>query len=144
MFSKCLLAKLPASCLIAFCRKKVERKKKNLANLLYSDHLLLFSSGFSCITMQMLNSRRRNEKIPSWLLTPEVNKEWELNPTMMMTEIWTMTERNHPCNWRSKLSKIFAQWVKITGSSLTLAKMLRAEKCKQQAKMHQKKFIDNH
>ena len=32
----------------------------------------------------------------------------------------------------------------ITGSSLTLAKMLRAEKHKQQAKMHKKKFIDNH
>ena len=32
----------------------------------------------------------------------------------------------------------------ITGSSLTLAKMLRAEKRKQQAKMHKKKIIDNH
>ena len=34
--------------------------------------------------------------------------------------------------------------VRIIGSSLTLAKMLRAEKCKQQAKMHQKKIIDHH
>ena len=33
--------------------------------------------------------------------------------------------------------------VLITGSSLTLAKMLRAEKRKQQAKM-KKKIIDNH
>ena len=31
-----------------------------------------------------------------------------------------------------------------TGSSLKLAKMLRAEKRKQQAKMHQNFFIDNH
>ena len=31
-----------------------------------------------------------------------------------------------------------------TGSSLTLAKMLRAEKRKQQAKMHQKKIIENY
>ena len=34
--------------------------------------------------------------------------------------------------------------VRITGSSVTLAKMLRAEKCKQQAKMHQIFFINNH
>ena len=30
--------------------------------------------------------------------------------------------------------------VRIIGSSLTLAKMLRAEKCKQQAKMHKKNY----
>ena len=40
-------------------------------------------------------------------------------------------------------SKVGKNYVITTGSSLTLAKMLRAEKCKQQAKM-KKKNIDNH
>ena len=49
----------------------------------------------------------------------------------------------HSSQWALCVKNVCLSLAKSTGSSLTLAKMLRAEKRKQQAKMHQKNLSLN-